>query len=71
MSACDLVDIFDRLGITEDIIMEAGDSFSFYDKEELADYLTYIDQKDVLKTLLGSNHILTKKYNKKINDLLN
>lgn len=70
MSANDIVAIFDKLGITMQILQEAGDSFNFYDKEELANYLTYIPQEDILERLLGKTHSITEKHNNYINELI-
>ncbi len=70
MSANNIVELFEKLGILNQIIEEAGDTFFFYDKEQLADYLTYVSQEDVLQVLLGKSHPITKKHNADINELI-
>ncbi len=68
MSANDIVAIFDELGITDQIIIDSGDVWEYYDKEELADYITYWNHMDILKRLLGSMHPLTKQFNHIVNE---
>ena len=70
MSANDIVDQFIKFGILSYILTMAGPDFGFWDKEELACYLTYVPQEDIIERLLGSKDEYTKMYNEKLNEHL-
>jgi NAD(P)H-hydrate repair Nnr-like enzyme with NAD(P)H-hydrate dehydratase domain len=60
MSANDIVNELDKLGITKEVIINADPIFNIYDRDSLLDMITIYPHKGIIARFVGSKHPIMK-----------